>query len=470
MPDIFKNEYKSLDEAFQTLPQDIREHSIRTGEYMKIIFLEACAKELYSDDPKAKARLKEENWELAAEAGRYHDIGKLFVPEVYRHLRKDFSDEEMALYYRHSADSSRLAGGFYRDNTKWKVLEIGYLEEAILYHHECWDASGYPNHLAEDEIPVLARMLKVADALDNLSASVHSERPLNQAIDQITAGSGTEYAPEIVDLIPNITGKLKRCFDSHIAQTRAVPVSEPVIRRMASRPLQLKYRPITDRKTDSVKAYEAKPVFRVKRDWADYEEVAESIRKGKLEHEIGLYMVAEACDVLNRMEACNIQSQYIALEMPGSFFNRKGTAKEIAGLIAQMDQKPEKICIITGDAAFIARTKTMEENLKVLHEAGVGTMVSGNMTALLSTAEIRELQYSHARISKEMFEGAGETDSIQKLGTMAGWNMKLIADSMEKAKYQKSLNRSAVLYAVGPASGDYLEEDALIERELALMN
>jgi len=470
MPDIFKSDYKNITEAFDALPQDIREHSIRVSEYMKTIFLEAVAAELYAGNETAKPSMKESNWELAAGTGKYHDIGKLFVPEVYRKLNRGFSDEEIALYYRHSTDSARLVGGFFRDEKKLKVAEINLLEDTILHHHEAWDASGYPSHQAEDEIPVLARMLKVADALDNLSANVHSEKPLNHAIDVITDGSGTEYAPEIVQMLPGMMFKLKRIFDSHIAQTKAVPQTEQVIRRMASRPMMLRFRPITDRKTEATKAYEAKMVFRVKQEWKDYDEVAEAVRKGKLENDIARYMVTEACDALNRMDACNIQTQYIALELPGSCLNRKGVGRELASVITDMGQKPEKICIITGDAAFTARTKTMEENLLKFREEGVGTMVAGNMTTLLGFNEIMNLKFSHAKVSSDMFEGTSDTESVSKLGLLAGQGVRLVADSLERPKYQKGLNRAAVLYAVGPASGDYMDEDELIERELALQN
>ena len=470
MPDIFKSAYKSLNEAFEALPKDIREHSLRVSEYMKTIFLEACSSDLYQEDPEAKQRMKESYWELAADAGKYHDIGKLFVPEVYRKMNRGFSDEEIALYYRHSTDSARLVGGFCRDEKKMKSSEIGFLEETILHHHEAWDASGYPNHLAEDEIPVLARMLKVADALDNLSANVHSEKPLNHAIDVITDGSGTEYAPEIVELLPAMSNKLKRVFDSHIAQTKAVPVAEPVIRRMASRPLVLRYRPITDRKTDTVKAYEAKVMFRVKQDWKEFDEMAESIRKGKLEADIARYMVVEACDALNRMDACSIQTQYIALELPGACLNKKGLAKELTDLIRDMGQKGEKICIIVGDRAFAARTKTMEENLARFRDEGIGTMLAGNIPTIMGFGEITKLRFSHVKANADMFAGSNDTESVSKLGLLAGQGVRLIADSLERPKYQKGLNRAAVLYAVGPASGDYMEEDELIERELALQN
>lgn len=470
MPDIFKSDYKNLNEAFEALPQDIREHSVRVSEYMKTIFLEASANDIYAEDENAKKFMKEDLWELAAAAGKFHDIGKLFVPEVYRKMNRAFSDEEIALYYRHSTDSARLVGGFYRDDKKMKVAEINLVEDTILHHHEAWDASGYPSHMAEEEIPVWARILKVADALDNLSANVHSEKPLAHAIDVITDASGTEYAPEIVAMLPAMAFKLKRVFDAHIAQTRAVPVTEPVIRRMASRPMALRYRPITDRKTDTIKAYEAKNMFRVKTEWKEYEDVAEAIRKGKMEGDIAHYMVVEACDALNRMDACNIQTQYIAMELPGASLNKKGLANTILDAVNEMGVKPEKICIMAGDKAFMNRTATMEENLKKLHEGGVSTMVCGNMTNLLSFDEIRDLQFTHAKANSDMFEGSSDTDSVSKLGLLAGQGVRVVADSLERPKYQKGLNRAAVLYAVGPASGDYMEEDELIERELALQN
>ena len=112
----------------------------------------------------------------------------------------------------------------------------------------------------------------------------------------------------------------------------------------------------------------------------------------------------------------------------------------------------------------------MEENLARFRDEGIGTMLAGNIPTIMGYSEIIKLRFSHVKANADMFAGSNDTESVSKLGLLAGQGVRLIADSLERPKYQKGLNRAAVLYAVGPASGDYMEEDELIERELALQN
>ena len=84
------------------------------------------------------------------------------------------------------------------------VSPIRFLDEAvdvIRSHHERFDGSGYPRGLEGDEIPIAARIFSVVDAFDAMT----SDRPyrramsLEEAVDQITTGSGTHFDPEVVE-------------------------------------------------------------------------------------------------------------------------------------------------------------------------------------------------------------------------------------------------------------------------------
>jgi HD-GYP domain-containing protein (c-di-GMP phosphodiesterase class II) len=85
------------------------------------------------------------------------------------------------------------------------LAPIRYLEAALtipLYHHERWDGSGYPFGLRGRDIPLEARIFAVADVWDAL----RSDRPYRGALEQadcvrhITAGAGTLYDPDVVDV------------------------------------------------------------------------------------------------------------------------------------------------------------------------------------------------------------------------------------------------------------------------------
>ena len=77
------------------------------------------------------------------------------------------------------------------------------LVEAVLpgvkYHHERWDGSGYPEGLSGVDIPLLGRLLGVADFLDALTSAraYHAPKPLQEVVQLIALGSGAQFDPEI---------------------------------------------------------------------------------------------------------------------------------------------------------------------------------------------------------------------------------------------------------------------------------
>jgi response regulator RpfG family c-di-GMP phosphodiesterase len=98
-----------------------------------------------------------------------HDLGKVGVPTELL-LRPDGLDhEERALVETHPAIGARLI----------KPLDLpDTVTSAIRHHHEWWDGSGYPDGLSGEEIPLAARIIGVADAVDAMS----SDRPYRKAL------------------------------------------------------------------------------------------------------------------------------------------------------------------------------------------------------------------------------------------------------------------------------------------------
>jgi putative nucleotidyltransferase with HDIG domain len=94
-------------------------------------------------------------------AGRLHDIGKIALPE--RLLGKDaaLDAEERDSLREHCVPGAPLS----RATASRELQLIG---DAIRCHHENWDGSGYPQGLARDEIPLVARIVRLADVYDTL--------------------------------------------------------------------------------------------------------------------------------------------------------------------------------------------------------------------------------------------------------------------------------------------------------------
>ena len=470
MPEELKREFVSIGEAFNALPIKQQEHGIRVGEYMKAMFLQACSVELYALNSKANVRFKAEYGDLMYVIGKYHDIGKALVPEEYHILRPVFSHEERALYREHAVTSAQMAKEFLEKEKKYRAIEMNFVEESIIGHHENWDGTGFPEGDLHETVSVLARMLKIADALDHLSVEKHSEQPLEYALEQLNAGAGTLYDPVIVAMLPSMKSKLKRIFTAYIAQTRAIPTTESFIKRSGNRPFELWYRPIADRRKDLPVAYEAAMRFRNKKEWQDYKDVDEIIRREKLGQKLGTYMLLEACDTLNRLDACKIKCEFIALELPTGWLNKKGIWKEVQSVFEDTGVAPNRICIDLGERTMGARTATLTENTKKLSDMGCWIMVTEHFSEVLSPEEAKDLSASVIRINTECLECEQAEKNKEKLQMLAGNGLALVAGSIEKKRLMPVLNKLKVRLATGPLSGDFLREDDLVARALAIMD
>jgi diguanylate cyclase (GGDEF)-like protein len=126
---------------------------------------------------------------------RLHDIGKVAVPDTILNKPGPLDDEEWRLIHQHTAAGERI------------VIRARGLEEvgeAIRATHERWDGGGYPDGVAGTEIPLVARIVAVADAYE---AMVSPDRPYRLprepelALAEIVACSGTQFDPAVVDAL-----------------------------------------------------------------------------------------------------------------------------------------------------------------------------------------------------------------------------------------------------------------------------
>ena len=131
-----------------------------------------------------------------------HDIGKVSLQNYH------FSDEsilpsgESAYSKNHCETGARM------------ILPLGYPAEVgqvISYHHERWDGSGYPHGLQGEGIPLLARIVSIAQMFDHLTAEVpgRSPLPVDQAIQQIALQANTYFDPMLADQFARVATECK---------------------------------------------------------------------------------------------------------------------------------------------------------------------------------------------------------------------------------------------------------------------
>src|SRR6266542_1522637 len=86
------------------------------------------------------------------------------------------------------------------------IKSLGPAVEVIRSHHERWDGRGYPSGLVGEEIPLSARIFSVCDAFDAMTSDRPYRRalPFEQAVDQIMAGTGTQFDPAMAEAVVSI--------------------------------------------------------------------------------------------------------------------------------------------------------------------------------------------------------------------------------------------------------------------------
>jgi HD-GYP domain-containing protein (c-di-GMP phosphodiesterase class II) len=119
-----------------------------------------------------------------------HDIGKVGVPESVLCKRGPLDEAEWAVMREHPAIGAQI------------VAPIRFLSGAVdivRSHHERWDGAGYPRGLRGEDIPLAARIFAIADSFDAMTSDrpYRAAMPLEQALDEIRDGAGTQFDPEV---------------------------------------------------------------------------------------------------------------------------------------------------------------------------------------------------------------------------------------------------------------------------------
>ncbi len=138
--------------------------------------------------------LSRESVALLREAAPLHDIGKLAIPDSVLLKPGRLSPPEQELMQTHTTLGARLLFG-----SRSPALQLaGVVAES---HHEWWDGGGYPGGLMGDDIPLVGRIVSVADVFDALTHDrpYKPAWPVEQAVALIRSASGSQFDPRVVD-------------------------------------------------------------------------------------------------------------------------------------------------------------------------------------------------------------------------------------------------------------------------------
>jgi diguanylate cyclase (GGDEF)-like protein/putative nucleotidyltransferase with HDIG domain len=169
----------SLAEALDQRDSSTAKHSQTVGRLCELM-----ARELgFEDDRVQRVRL----------AGILHDIGKIGVPDSILRKPGALTPEEIHQMRRHPELGARILSSH----------ELDDVREWILSHHERPDGTGYPKGVAEEQIPIEASILAVADAYEAMTSDRVYRMAIGQerAQEQLQRGAGTQFSERVVDAL-----------------------------------------------------------------------------------------------------------------------------------------------------------------------------------------------------------------------------------------------------------------------------
>ena len=127
-------------------------------------------------------------------ASLLHDIGKVGIPDSILSKAGKLTRSEWRLMKRHPIEGAKIAG---------HVNDLSEVLPAILHHHEWYNGKGYPNGLKDEDIPIAARIISVADAYDTMTTprTYNEIKSHKEACDELRRCSGTQFDPEVVEAL-----------------------------------------------------------------------------------------------------------------------------------------------------------------------------------------------------------------------------------------------------------------------------
>lgn len=154
--------------------------------------------------------LDEYQCDLLLNAAPMHDIGKIGIPDKILLKKGKFEPEEWEIMKTHTYIGADILAG---DDSE--VMKMA--RSIALTHHEKWDGSGYPVGLAGEEIPLIGRIIAVADVFDALT----SERPYkhawptSKAVEYIKDNSGSHFDPRLVSIFLEQMPRIQQIIEEH---------------------------------------------------------------------------------------------------------------------------------------------------------------------------------------------------------------------------------------------------------------
>ncbi|MGN0696487.1 MAG: HD-GYP domain-containing protein [Oscillospiraceae bacterium] len=193
-------------------------HIKRTSIYVKLLAQELKKENIYEDI------ITDDFISNLSMVAPLHDIGKISIPDSILQKPGRLTDEEFEIMKTHSAQGGRIIRETFAHLDDEKYIEMAY--DVARYHHEKWNGRGYPEGLSENDIPLPARIMAVADVFDAVSEKrcYREAMPLEKCFGIIEEGRGRDFDPLLADAFLNIRDEIVHVHKNSMSEYTAAMI------------------------------------------------------------------------------------------------------------------------------------------------------------------------------------------------------------------------------------------------------
>lgn len=179
-------------------------HIKRTTMYVRLL-AEELQRRGYCKDMLTKDYMR--NLCLAAPM---HDVGKIAIPDVILQKPGKLTQEEFEIMKTHTVCGGKIIQETFGHLDNGQYEQMAY--QVARYHHEKWNGKGYPEGLKENEIPLSARIMAIADVFDAVSEKrcYRDAMPLDKCFQIIREGSGQDFDPMLAEVFLDIRDAVEK--------------------------------------------------------------------------------------------------------------------------------------------------------------------------------------------------------------------------------------------------------------------
>lgn len=194
---------KTMSELVECRDDITGRHIERTQKGIKILLNEIQRNHIYPEES--------EYWdiEMLVQCCQLHDVGKIFISENILRKPGKLSSEEFENMKVHTQIGKKIV-----EKVELLTIESEFLKFAKIFaasHHEWWDGTGYPHGLKENEIPLLGRVMAIADVYDALVSSRPYKKAYTheEAVEIIKEQSGRQFDPVLVEIFSRTSDQFR---------------------------------------------------------------------------------------------------------------------------------------------------------------------------------------------------------------------------------------------------------------------